>query len=138
MSTLSDGKADTQLQGELEHRRVKRFYSRTNKNKAIRQMTSQERREQALIRLRRKLAKIQASDTPLPTSPQARPPAKSSKGKGKARPKTNKPYADFLETEALPYTSPEQHHHISMSRNRHMNYVRLLSDSEGDPAVKVC
>src|SRR5437016_14541136 len=38
-------------QGELEHRRVKRFYARTNKNNAIRQMTRLERREHALRRL---------------------------------------------------------------------------------------
>ena len=34
--------------GELEHRRVKRFYARTNKNNAVHQMTRLERREQAL------------------------------------------------------------------------------------------
>jgi hypothetical protein len=38
-------------QGELEHRRVKRFYARTNKNNAVRQMTRLERREHALRRL---------------------------------------------------------------------------------------
>ncbi|KAJ7742183.1 hypothetical protein DFH07DRAFT_964704 [Mycena maculata] len=37
--------------GELEHRRVKRFYARTNKNRAVRQMTQLERRESALRRI---------------------------------------------------------------------------------------
>ncbi|KAJ6486358.1 hypothetical protein C8R47DRAFT_979573 [Mycena vitilis] len=38
-------------QGELEHRRVKRFYARTNKNSAVRQMTVLEHREQVLLRI---------------------------------------------------------------------------------------
>jgi hypothetical protein len=42
--------------GELEHRRVKKFYARTNKNDAIRQMTRLERREDALRRIQQKKA----------------------------------------------------------------------------------
>ncbi|KAJ6538579.1 hypothetical protein B0H10DRAFT_1669333, partial [Mycena sp. CBHHK59/15] len=43
----------TIFQGELEHRRVKRYYSRTNKNKATSQMTQLERRESALLKIPR-------------------------------------------------------------------------------------
>lgn len=44
-------------QGEREHRRVKKFYARTNKNTAVRQMTRLERREQALRQAHRKKTK---------------------------------------------------------------------------------
>ncbi|KAJ7460496.1 hypothetical protein B0H11DRAFT_1909484 [Mycena galericulata] len=47
--------------GELEHRRVERFYARTNKNTAVRQMTVLERREQALLRISRKVGKMDAA-----------------------------------------------------------------------------
>ncbi|KAJ7733500.1 hypothetical protein B0H16DRAFT_1304133, partial [Mycena metata] len=115
-------------QGELEHRRVKRYYVRTNKNNAVRQMTVLERREQALRRIARKLTKI------LPDSAQ-RPhqPVQSKKGKRKA--KGIKPFVDFSESESLPYTAPEQHHHISNSRNFYANISQFLGENEDDPAV---
>ncbi|KAK6966961.1 hypothetical protein R3P38DRAFT_3438665 [Favolaschia claudopus] len=37
--------------GELEHRRVRKWYARTNKNQAVRQITQLERRETALLRI---------------------------------------------------------------------------------------
>ncbi|KAF8955631.1 hypothetical protein BDZ97DRAFT_1673366, partial [Flammula alnicola] len=94
--------------GELEHRRVKRFYARTNKNNAVRQMTRLERREQALRRMIRK------------------PAAK----------KKVSPRLDFAESEALPFTAPEYHHHISHSRNFPMNITSFLASNQGDPAVE--
>ncbi|KAK7020396.1 hypothetical protein R3P38DRAFT_3549619 [Favolaschia claudopus] len=78
--------------GELEHRRVKRFYARTNKNTAVRQMTKKARK--ALLSL------------------------------------------DFADSESLPYTSPEQHHHISHSRNFYLNIPHFLSENRRDPATQ--
>ncbi|KAJ7503571.1 hypothetical protein B0H11DRAFT_1710596, partial [Mycena galericulata] len=112
--------------GELEHRRVKRFYARTNKNTAVRQMTVLERREQALLRIGRKLGEI------LPAPPDV--PQKPSK-KGKRKLKKRKIYVDFAETESLPYTAPDQHHHISNSRNFHINIPHFLNENEDDPAI---
>ncbi|KJA20593.1 hypothetical protein HYPSUDRAFT_101131, partial [Hypholoma sublateritium FD-334 SS-4] len=86
--------------GELEHRRVKRFYARTNKNTAVHQMTRLERREYAL----RSSSKL----------------------------RTN---VSFEDSEALPYTPAEEHHHISKSRNFHMNIIAFLSSNQGDPAI---
>ncbi|KAK7022667.1 hypothetical protein R3P38DRAFT_3196064 [Favolaschia claudopus] len=54
--------------GELEHRRVKRFYARTNKNTAVRQMTVLERLEQALARIARTLGKILPPPSPPPVT----------------------------------------------------------------------
>ncbi|KAJ7364427.1 hypothetical protein DFH08DRAFT_731010 [Mycena albidolilacea] len=117
--------------GELEHRRVKRFYARTNKNNAVRQMTRLERREQALLRLvRRKAAAFiipPIASVPESTQPQA-------KGK-KPRQKGLRPALDFAESESLPYTSPELHHHISPSRNHHFHLPSWLADNAGDPAL---
>ncbi|KAJ7118066.1 hypothetical protein C8R44DRAFT_532146, partial [Mycena epipterygia] len=111
--------------GELEHRRVKRFYARTNKNTAVRQMTVLERREQKLLRIARKIAQI------------VPPTAQPAPQKGKRKAKKLKPYVDFVDAESLPYTAPEQHHHISNSRNFHANIPHFLHENEGDPAVQV-
>ncbi|KAJ7858888.1 hypothetical protein B0H13DRAFT_2356314 [Mycena leptocephala] len=63
--------------GELEHRRVKRFYARINKNTAVRQMTILERREQALLRIARKLGQILPESPPQPQKKGKRKPKKS-------------------------------------------------------------
>ncbi|KAJ7244602.1 hypothetical protein B0H12DRAFT_1236060 [Mycena haematopus] len=84
--------------GELEHRRVKGFYARTNKNKPLRQMTQLERRNTTLNH--KKKAQI-----------------------------------PFDQSESLPYTSPEQHHHISPSRNFSLHLTAWLQSNYGDPAV---
>ncbi|KAJ7448896.1 hypothetical protein B0H11DRAFT_2161975 [Mycena galericulata] len=100
-------------QGELEHRRVERFYARTNKNTAVRQMTVLERREQALLRISRKPKKAQK----------------------KRQLKKMRPYVDLAESESLPYTAPEEHHHISHSRNFPSNILQFLNKNDGDPAT---
>ncbi|KAJ7611459.1 hypothetical protein B0H17DRAFT_844044, partial [Mycena rosella] len=128
--------------GELEHRRVKRFYARTNKNTAVRQMTVLERREQALFRIARKVGKMDAkaaAATPTATESGIVPPKKSKKGikHPDTLKKKKRLYVDFAEAESLPYTAPEQHHHISHSRNFPCSIPQFLSKNQGDPAVKV-
>ena len=97
---------------------MKRFYTRTNKNMAVHQMTRLERREYAL----RKLNKLQGKAVPV------------LQAKRSSKLRTNVP---FEESEALPYTPPEEHHHISKSRNFHMNIVAFLASNQGDPAIIV-
>ncbi|KAJ7777634.1 hypothetical protein DFH07DRAFT_976756 [Mycena maculata] len=113
--------------GELEHRRVKRFYARTNKNLAVRQMTLLERRETSLLRMARR-ARISAQrlggTTPTPV-PQGH----------KQKLKKASTYVPFSESEALPYTTPEQHHHISPSRNTSLHLSSWLSTNRDDPAT---
>ncbi|KAF8206655.1 hypothetical protein K438DRAFT_1462191, partial [Mycena galopus ATCC 62051] len=116
--------------GELEHRRVKRFYARTNKNNAVTQVTRLERREQALLKIVRK----QAAAAAIP--PIAAVPKHQGKVK-KQRKKGLRPALDFAESESLPYTSPELHHHISPSRNHHFHLPSWLADNDGDPALNV-
>jgi hypothetical protein len=61
---LEDGTMEQRIwslqhtQGELEHRRVKRFYSRTNKMQFKRQITQHQRQEQILRKIR-----LRAEDT---------------------------------------------------------------------------
>ena len=85
---------------------------------AVHQMTRLERREYAL----RKLNKLQGKAVPV------------LQAKRSSKLRTNVP---FEESEALPYTPPEEHHHISKSRNFHMNIVAFLSSNQGDPAIIV-
>ncbi|KAJ7697053.1 hypothetical protein B0H17DRAFT_1197774 [Mycena rosella] len=130
--------------GELEHRRVKRYYARTNKNDAVGQMTQLERRESALLKISRE--KLEAERIPpistlenpvvVPAAEQPVPPT-TGKRKRKLRtaPKKVQPTLDFAESESLPYTAPDAHFHISQSRNFHCNIPTWLSQNEGDPAV---
>ncbi|KAK1217789.1 hypothetical protein PQX77_019539 [Marasmius sp. AFHP31] len=61
--------------GELEHRRVKRFYARTNKSKFIKQVAKHERREQIIRHIKARVVKGKEpqkpskSEPPLVTSP---------------------------------------------------------------------
>jgi hypothetical protein len=46
-------------------------------------------------------------------------------------------YLPFAESEALPYTTPEEHHHISSSRNTSLHLSSWLAKHKNDPATKV-
>jgi hypothetical protein len=93
-------------------------------------MTVLERREQALRRIARTLHKV------LPAPPVHTAPADSQK-KLKRKRKNPGLWVDFAENESLPYTSPEQHHHMSHSRNFYLNISHFLSENQGDPAINV-
>ena len=115
--------------GELEHRRVKRFYARTNKNNAVRQMTRLERREKAL----RRLIHLNKDKTEYQTERSGHKKRKVMVEKVKSR-----PTIPFTLSEALPYTPPEYHHHISPSRNFPIHIHTFLNSTRvDDPAVVV-
>jgi len=98
------------FQGELAHRIVKRLYSRTNKKNAIKQIAKNERRS---VRLRR-----------------AREAA--------AAPRNHHlHHIPFTKSDPLPYTSIDQHHHMSDSRNHPLNLMSFVNEPAGDPAKKV-
>jgi hypothetical protein len=101
------------LQGESEHRRIKRFYARTNRNGFVQQITQHEQRQ----RLLQKLKLHQQISGP-------------SKGKS--------PTVDLTESERLPQTSPMIHHHISNSRRFKEHIPDFLARNAEDPAFKVC
>jgi len=95
-----------------------------NKNNAVRQMTRLERREHALRRLIRKRGTEEAKN-------------QHKKGTPTVTKKTVTPRLDFMESEALPFTAPELHHHISHSRNFPFNITSFLSSNQADPATDV-
>ena len=123
-----------QTKGELEHRRVKRFYARTNKNNAIRQMTRLERREHALRRL------IHINKTGYGTETIGYKKRKVIQlSSNKAEIVKSHPTIPFTLSEALPYTPPEYHHHISPSRNFPIHIHTFLNSTRvDDPAIVVC
>jgi len=100
---------------------VKRNYARTNKNNAVQQMTLLERREHALQQLTRNLK----TKDHLPRAGAA--PSKS------RRTVT----VEFHESEPLPATPPDHHHHISHSRNFPVNVVAWLASNCDDPTTEV-
>jgi hypothetical protein len=99
-------------QGEREHRRVKRYYSRSNKQQAARQFTKYERRE---ARLRRAKAAAEAAPG-----------------------QCHSHHISIAENDSLPYTSAEMHHHISESRSHPQELFAFCRQFPGDPATKVC
>ncbi|KAJ7737499.1 hypothetical protein B0H16DRAFT_1325839, partial [Mycena metata] len=126
---------------EQEHKEVKAFYQRTNKNDAVGQITQLERREAALQKITRdkndaaRIPPIATVEEPLAPVPDA--PGGKRKRRAQASAKTVSPFLDFVESESLPYTPPEVHFHISMSRNFHCNLPTWLGEHAGDPAVAV-
>jgi hypothetical protein len=98
--------------GELEHRRVKRFYARTNKIKFARGIAKQQRRERLLYKLRQKAQNARDTDSHL--------------------------IVNFSEQEVLPQCSPESQYQISDSRRLHWDLTAWLHKNREDLAVKAC
>jgi hypothetical protein len=108
----------TWLQGELEHRQIKRFYARTNKRlNFLHQISKHERRQRIL----RKMAKK------LPSKSNA---AKQKRAIGSAAP-------SFDQDEPLPPTLPQMHHHIASGQRFYENIAQWLTKNSWDPATKV-
>jgi hypothetical protein len=105
---------------------VKRFYARTNKNRAVRQMTQLERRETALMRI--------AARAQINTRRKAVKPTAQKHQRKLQKPET---YVSFAEFESLPYTAPDEHHHISPSLNFPLYLSSWLKNHHGDPATAV-
>jgi hypothetical protein len=51
--------------------------------------------------------------------------------------KKKRPVVPIADSEALPYTTPEDHHHISHSQNFSDHVPSWLFEHNGDPATKV-
>ena len=105
------------LQGELEHRRGKRFFRSVRKGKhAILGIGLQVRRQHLIHQLKesqKQSLEHTATSDDLPTVP-------------------------FEEQEMLPPTSPSQHHHISIDNRQKVQISQWLHRNKSDPAVKVC
>ncbi|KAL1703960.1 hypothetical protein EV121DRAFT_206777, partial [Schizophyllum commune] len=97
--------------GESEHRRVKRYYARTNKVNHTAQIARQERRNARLRRMKQKEA-MQASTARTSLTIRGDAPEK------------------------LPKTEPQMTTHISLSRRYPENATSFLARHEDDPALK--
>jgi len=114
------------LQGELEHRRVKRFYPRVSKAKFTSGIAKQQRRERILFRM---------SEQELPTKS-----LKRGKGQVIARHSSSaddSPMVPFEESEPLAYSDPNTHYHIATSTRYFLNLPQWLSKHAGDAALQV-
>lgn len=97
------------LQGELEHRRIKRFYARTNHRAFQRQISRHERRTARLRAIKKRVATTDTSTV-----------------------------LQGDEDERLPHSDPSEHYHISNSRKVHFNITKWLVENKTDQAVTVC
>ncbi|KAF9565460.1 hypothetical protein CPC08DRAFT_621472, partial [Agrocybe pediades] len=98
--------------GEFEHRRLKRFYARTNKGVTFElQLSKHERRERALLQVRKQLesAKKTAPDGPA---------------------------VPFEEVDPLSPTSPRLHHKTSKTKFSRLNIFQWVHQNKGDPALE--
>lgn len=151
-------------QGELEHRRVKRFYARTNKVQFVLQITKHQRREELLRRIRKRLDDLarkrrappvpQASngasqDSVVSSAPTiggqahlvpANPTAVPSLSTASVPPVVHTstlPTLGFDDEDPLPLTPPHAHHHISTTQKYPLRLQEWLMDHADDPATRV-
>ncbi|KAF9778070.1 hypothetical protein BJ322DRAFT_1015103, partial [Thelephora terrestris] len=96
-------------QGELEHRRVKRFYKRTNKVRFERQIAKHERFER---HYRKYISALR----------------KRTGGRATSRP--------GLSTDAVESVLPQQHHSMAKRDRDHVDLYSLSNKHPGDPALK--
>ena len=110
-------------QGELEHRRVKRFYSRTNKIGFTRAIAKHQQRERLLHRIRQENQAIAAAaeerEIRLPTV-------------GGERPSLH-----FVDQEPLPNCAPDAHYQISQGKKFYWDLGAWLARNKGDKALEV-
>lgn len=98
-------------QGELAHRLVKRFYTRTNKINAVKHIAKQERRH-ARLRRARDAAKLHLH-------------------------RKHIHHVGFSDNDPLPCTGIDIHHHISDSTRYYHSLLSFVRDPPNDPAKKV-
>jgi hypothetical protein len=101
----------------LEHRRVKKFFSRTNKKQYQRQIAKHEQRE-------RRLRQIRTGNQPTLNRSASSAPDSA-------------PVLAFHESDPLPFTDPAVHYHMSQSQRHYIDVTSWLADNKQDPALKV-
>jgi hypothetical protein len=125
-------------QGELEHRRAKRFYPRTDKKNHMGQIAQHTRRERILesihrrelqLREKERRARIAGGDGLLaPSSPQQ---------KSSSRRKRGRPSKKNIMMHCRRPLPPNIHHQLSDSERDHFNILQFAHDHRDDPAVTV-
>ncbi|KAH8082791.1 hypothetical protein BXZ70DRAFT_958592 [Cristinia sonorae] len=140
--------------GELEHRRVKRFYVRTNKHRFVRQIAKQHRREEIMRKLIARQRAAQVATTQAKASTAANGSSNHDSMLSGASSLTaaadfqshpqnqhldaRSPTVSFSQTDPLPKTPPQEHHHMSQDTTHKLHlYAWLVQcESQGDQATK--
>ncbi|KAH9848646.1 hypothetical protein C2E23DRAFT_785618 [Lenzites betulinus] len=129
--------------GELEHRHVKRFYVRTNRNRFAYQIAQHMRRSEKLriIKLRVDAMRAHRSAASASIAYEASTVevlkvfTSGPSSPGPALDPTSR--ADATAPEKLPYTTdPLSRYHISDSQRKHDDITALVSSNPTDPAMK--
>ncbi|TFK81828.1 hypothetical protein K466DRAFT_648231 [Polyporus arcularius HHB13444] len=118
-------RAYTSPQGELEHRRVKKFYVRTNKNVQFAWQIARHQRRQQYLHTR-------GDDPSFPK----RPTRKAKPRRARLVPVRTPMHLPFEASESLPSMSPKEHTQISEEQTHPINIVSHLADNKDDPSFK--
>ncbi|PPR03767.1 hypothetical protein CVT24_007510 [Panaeolus cyanescens] len=116
--------------GELEHRKVKRAYARTNKGATFaRQIANHQRREEVIRAVDQRIASL-SSPTPTSTLPVA-PQEIASQGMNVCPPQSHQGPADVM-----PPVLPQHHYQMPASKKKKVNIFQWAYEhqSSGDPA----
>ena len=107
------------LQSEWEHRRLKVYYARTNKNQFTRQCARLEQRERVLQSIR------------------AKEKDRNEQMEVDRNDGTKDTRLSFEQTDPLPQTSPQDHIQISRSMRHRVDLRQFVTERRNDPAFRV-
>lgn len=127
-------------QGELEHRRAKKFYPRTSRKGHTQQIAQHTRREKVLqsISAREAARRLRIATNPSssPPFPSNGPNPTATRRRGRPR-KSNALGISFKDSGPLPPTPFRVHHQISESQVNSFDLTQFVLERKNDPALKV-
>ncbi|KAI9057374.1 hypothetical protein FKP32DRAFT_1551893, partial [Trametes sanguinea] len=123
---------------ELEHRRVKRFYARTNKNTDFAwQIARHQRREAILNRISRHTLHRQARTAQKPSGSRGQRQRRGPNALAQVPCAPLQPlHLRFEQSEPLPACSPKDHTQISEEQANPVNIHQYVAENDDDPAFK--
>ncbi|TBU36276.1 hypothetical protein BD309DRAFT_1073507, partial [Dichomitus squalens] len=111
--------------GEFEHRRVKQFYRRTNKNRTFgRQIALEVRRAEIINKIKQTWGET------------VKPRNKRHKAKVARAARGKRLHVRFEHAEPLPPTQPDRHYHVSDETRYPVKLEDFLFENHGDPACE--
>lgn len=123
------------MQGESEHRRIKRFYGLTNKNNFEIQIAQKQQRASLLDKIMKDDIEVAKASEKVNTD--AAQGSQAPRGRGRPRKSAyfgDKKKPDDEEPCQVPY---DQHHHISEAQTIWTNVISLVVDNPEEPLFEV-
>lgn len=117
---------DNKIQGETEHKRIKKWYALTNKNAHEGQIALKQQREKTLADIKKRDQAGSINHTEGNSSRAARKPGRPRKAQAPR------------DGEELEKTRCDIHHQIAGGRRHHEDILGLRKKHPNDPALKVC